>query len=493
MNKTLLLILVDFLLLTLLSMTKWDEPPESKEVASPEAELSISSSTVAVMDQGLLDTLQSSLEEEREIKEQTEAEAARKLEELNSAQALIENRETEIKKLEQSLAEKEQSLAEKARAAEELSKTSTVLKKSVEETSAQLEALSLDYEEMSMKAKQSNAQSLALQEELKARLAEIEAKENALAAAREAKEKSELLAKELNMRVKVSEEEKRYLRENVDTLKEEITVVRQEKEVIQQQAGKLADGVTQLAEQSESLQKEFRSSIPINANQLFDAFLSNQVETNFSSVRNIGGRLEEEREEAKTVVVTDGEKSFALVHIDRAQLGLNSRPSGYRGLAGELKSARGSLLVRELRFMDVDPRLAAIELSEEQIEILGVEKYLTAIEPFKFTEAVLVNARGSYYGEVEFKLDARTPGYVKMSSKIVSRMFGEFSPSKGDLVLSKTGELLGVMVDRNYCALVSELLVSDSVPIGASFSRNRLERAVDTLKDRYSDLPRSVR
>ncbi|MCH6255819.1 hypothetical protein MLD52_04625 [Puniceicoccaceae bacterium K14] len=485
MNKTLLLILVDFLLLTLLSMTKWDEPTETKP-ASGETDAQLTTATVAVMDQGLLDTLQSSLEEERELQELALRETNEKLEELSSAQALLEERESAIQKLEQSLEEKEKTAAE-------LANDSASLQQTVAQTNAKLETLSVNYEEMALQAKQSNAQSLALQEELKIRMAEVEEKEKALQVAEAARLKSEQVAKELDLKVKVSEEEKRFLRENVDTLKEEITVVRQEKEIIQEQAVKLADGVTQLAEQSESLQQEFRSSIPINANQLFNTFLENQVETVFSSVRNIGGSLEEQREEAKTVVVTAGEKSYALVHIDRAQLGVNARASGYRGLMGEIRSNTGALVVRELDFLEIDPRLGAIEISSEQLELLNVERYFTSIEPFKFNEAVLVNARGNYYGEIEFKLDARTPGYVKMKSKIVNRMFGEFSPSKGDLVLSKTGELLGVMVDREHCVIVSELLVADSLGIGAQFDRDALKDVVSSLKDRYSDLPRMVR
>lgn len=486
MNKTLLLVLVDFLLLTLLSMTSWDEPPEAKPAAVEDAEVSLSSSTVAVLDQGLLDTLQSSLEEEREAQEQTQSEVERKLQELESAKSAIDERESKIENLEKTLAEREQ-------AAAELANKSQVLESTAEQTAAKLNELSSNYEEMSLKAKQSEAQSLLLQEELNSKLQEIERKEVALQVAQAEKEKSELVAKELDMKVRMSEEEKRYLRENVDSLKDEITVVREEKQAIQQQAGKLADGVTQLAEQSESLQKEFRSSIPINANQLFDAFLSNQVSTVFSSVRNIGGRLEEEREEAKTVVVSDGTSHYALIHVDRAELGVNVRSSGYRGLMGELRSNRGALAVRELGFLNTDPRLAVVKISNEQLEMLAVDTYFTAIDPFKFTDAVLVNARGNYYGEVDFKLDARTPGYVRMDSKITSRLFGEFSASKGDLVLSKTGELLGIMVDRQYCAIVDVLQVAESIAIGSEFSPNSLKKVVSSLKDRYSDLPKSVR
>jgi hypothetical protein len=55
-------------------------------------------------------------------------------------------------------------------------------------------------------------------------------------------------------------------------------------------------------------------------------------------------------------------------------------------------------------------------------------------------------------------LDQELPGYVRMDNRLLRRLFGDFSPSQGDLVLSKTGELLGVMVSSDLCALVDNFL-----------------------------------
>lgn len=100
---------------------------------------------------------------------------------------------------------------------------------------------------------------------------------------------------------------------------------------------------------------------------------------------------------------------------------------------------------------------------------------------------------GSYYGEVEFKLDSATPGFVKMQTKIFSSIFGEFSPSTGDLVLSKTGELLGVMVNRRYCALVNNFVPVASLDLSGNLDTYELEKTLRQLNRVMSGFPSSLR
>ncbi|MFA5057592.1 MAG: hypothetical protein WC485_05720, partial [Opitutaceae bacterium] len=97
---------------------------------------------------------------------------------------------------------------------------------------------------------------------------------------------------------------------------------------------------------------------------------------------------------------------------------------------------------------------------------LGVKIYQTALEPFKFTEAMLVSNGGSGYGEVSFKLDSTTPQYVRMDNRFIKHLVGEFTPSAGDLVFSKTGELLGIMVNNNYCAVIDNFLAAKTIKTG---------------------------
>ena len=67
---------------------------------------------------------------------------------------------------------------------------------------------------------------------------------------------------------------------------------------------------------------------------------------------------------------------------------------------------------------------------------------------------MLVGTREDYYGECKFEIDSSTPGYVKLDRSVLRGLFGHFNPTRGDLVLSKQGELLGVMANSTYCLML---------------------------------------
>src|SRR5208283_574405 len=89
-----------------------------------------------------------------------------------------------------------------------------------------------------------------------------------------------------------------------------------------------------------------------------------------------------------------------------------------------------------------------------QARALGCKVYHFPRDPFVFQDAVVAGTRGDYYGECKFQIDAAAPRYLKMDHNSLKGLFGKFNPSSGDLVLSKSGELLGVMANNNYCAII---------------------------------------
>ncbi len=108
-----------------------------------------------------------------------------------------------------------------------------------------------------------------------------------------------------------------------------------------------------------------------------------------------------------------------------------------------------------------------------QVAGLGVKVYPIAADPFKFPEAVLISSRGNGYGEVGFKLDAEKPGYVRVDNRFFKRLFGDFAPSRGDLVFSHTGELLGIMVNSDYCAVIKDFTPESTFRAGDDSAATR--------------------
>jgi hypothetical protein len=93
-------------------------------------------------------------------------------------------------------------------------------------------------------------------------------------------------------------------------------------------------------------------------------------------------------------------------------------------------------------------------LSRADVSQLNTKVYRMSGDPFKFQDAVLVGAADGYYGECKFQIDVKTPDYVKLDRSVLKGMFGKFNPSRGDLVFSRTGEILGIMANDTYCLVI---------------------------------------
>ncbi len=519
MNKTLLLILCDFLLLTILSMWKMDEEAPAAPAGPDPTEVSVSS--MAIMEQDLLDTLQFALDEEKGERADLAQDLNQRAQELEQTQSELEKKAARIQSLQQEMSAAEQrELALKAareklqKAARQLEEKSVSLEEKVRESASNYSVVETQLRESETRllasenkltkseirldaselaAKQSAVQSRLLQEELKKKLEDIANKEAALAATSEKLQATEKKVHELNLQVQVSAKETQILQESVTSLKGEVTAERNERAKLQEQTGKLAEGVSQLATNSQDLREELRSSIPINANQLFSDYKENQVTAKFKSIKYQRSRYVESIDSTSTILVSDGEKTYALLHVQSGPFGLRSNANLMRSIQLSLYRFGNEVVPSRMQFLALDPRILAIPVTEEEAILLGGETYLTALEPFKWKEAVLVNRQGNYYGEVEFKLDAETPGFVKMQTKILSAIFGEFSPSIGDLVFSKTGELLGVMVNRRYCLLVDNFLSSGSVDLGETLDAAAFQKALAEQVNLLDTFPNAVR
>ena len=98
-----------------------------------------------------------------------------------------------------------------------------------------------------------------------------------------------------------------------------------------------------------------------------------------------------------------------------------------------------------------------------------------------------MGAQEAYYGECKFQIDVKTPDYVKLDRSFLKGLFGKFNPSRGDLVFSRTGELLGIMANDTYCMVVRNFDTQ------ATFQLNQNMRAqylADTLSRFYVSIQR---
>lgn len=436
MNRTLLLILCDFLLLTLLALTSWEQAEPSRPAPPPAAASAETGAGSAAQD--LVEVMQLSLEDERRTREAL----AGRLD--DTASSLDETRET-LAQRERALAEGEARLEESRRAAAELAAEAEGARREAGVSRERLAQLQRDLE--------------AREAEAGARAAEVATLEAAQAQARE-----RIAA--LDTAGQVAAREREILQETVEVYRERVEVERGERERVQETAARLAQGVGQLAESSAAITREIREHRPINANVLFNDYLANRVPTYFHLQRSTASGPIERTGVARPVLVSDGVDIFALLHVDDTPLNLRESPADWHRVQATLARGPSRVEVARLDFLSRDPRVMALPVSAYEAGLLGGKVYDLALDPFRFPEAVLISQGGQGYGEVPFRLDPSNPAYVLMDNRLVRRLMGEFTPTRGDLVLSKSGELLGIMVSSELCVLVNNFLPMASLPTG---------------------------
>lgn len=458
MNRTLLLILCDFLLLNLLALTRWESAEPAPSQRPPIPEIGANAQTG---EDDLVAVMKMSLADERASREQLAAQ-------LSNVESTLANRDQNLAQLQ----------TERERLASRLSET----QQSAQQLNQRLAATA---QEASMTKEQLER----LRRELEEKRAEAERQQQALASLEKEQQEARQRIEGLSVAVKVAEQEKQLLRETADTFRQQAAAEREEREKVQATTVQLAQGVGQLAESSGQLTREIRDNRPINANTLFSEFLSNRVNTTFTAIRpGMFGRVDRTRQ-TQTLFVSDGAQVYALVHVADTPFSLLEPGADWERLTVEFSRPPHQSRAGVLHFLSVDPRVIAVPVDAAQVKEIGAKVYETALDPFKFPEAVLINGGGRGYGEVGFKLDPTQPSYVRVDNRFFKRLFGDFAPSRGDLVLSKTGELLGIMVNNDYCALVNNFLPSRTIQLGENLQGQRTGQILDAVAGRYRSLP----
>jgi multidrug efflux pump subunit AcrA (membrane-fusion protein) len=441
MNKTLLLIIVDFLFLNLIALTRWEKAEPSRPRQLPVPEMAGKPGNLPPRDQDLVEVMRLSLADEQKSREQTSAQ-------LQAAQAEIQTKEQNLSRLQTARVQLESSLAGTQQSVRELN----------ERVAAAAQERDMTRERLAQ-----------IQRQLEDKQSEADREKQLLAALAQQQSDAQQRIEGLNVAVKVAEQEKALLRSSLDEARHQVENERLERQKVMAQTGQLAEGVGQLAKNSGEIAQEIRSNQPINANTLFNDFLSNRVSATFSTYRKVLIGSGSHVKDTQTVLVTDGKAVYALLHANETPFPVSTTgepPDDWERITGQFGRPPVMAPIGVFQFLALDPRLIVIPVDEELAARMGVKVYKTAAEPFKFPDAVLVSRGGAGYGEVPFKVDPQTPQYVRMDNRIIKHLIGEFTPTAGDLVFSKTGDLIGIMVNSDYCAVVDSFLHTRTITTG---------------------------
>ena len=531
MNRSILIVICDFLLVSLLAFSTADLNTVVEEGTRKDVKVDITASQAdnhqdlaAVMklalederrsrdrlvgeltqtkdtagkQQVLLSEREKLLAEERRNRDRLVEELGQTKDTLGKQQVLLSEREKQLADREKLLADRarqiqtyQQNLQTKEQQARQLEQERSALEQRMALTQTNLQNLQQQLQSSTTDALISKEKTAATADELRKQQEQAAALRQQLTQMAASNQVVQAEKQRLSTQLQVAESEKRSATEQLAKSVDEVKIERAEKARLTEHADKLAEGVKTLAANSGDLAHEIRDHRPLAPNTIFNEFVTNRVHARFSAHRPVLFGLDQNKhKETETVLVSDGTNYFALCHIDDTVLSFGDPGFDWESITGTLSRNTAFATIKEMFFHQVDPRVVFIPVSAAQAHDLGCKVYRVAADPYNTQEAVLVGAREGYYGECKFQIDLTTPQYLKMDRSVIRGLFGKFNPSHGDLVFNKSGDLLGVMANSTYCVMLNKFAAAASVHFGEDVRAQRTGQLLTQFFARVSQLP----
>lgn len=458
MNRSILIVICDFLLLSLLAFSSVDiakvdtegRERQSSEMATNRVDTSQDLGTV----------MQMALAEERKQRDVLVGELAKTRETAEQQKTLLSEREKQIQTYQGDIQTREQNILK-------LQQQQTALSQQFATAQTNIQSLNEKLASTSKEVDLSKEQRAALEAEARRQAEKLAALQQELTQLGKSNQMVLAEKQQLSTQLQVSEAEKRAAADTAARMQEQVNAERAEKE-------KLAEGVKALATKSTQLAQEIRENRPLAPNTIFNEFVSNRVALHLATSRSTLFGIDSNRQrDTDTILVTDGANIFALCHVQETPFVFSDPALNWDSITGTLGRGSVSYPIASLSFFQSDPRIVFMPVMQSQARDLGSKIYRISSDPYKFQDAVLIGAKAGYYGECKFQIDLSTPQYIKMDHSSIKGLFGKFNPSRGDLAFSKQGELLGIMANSTYCLLLQKFDNAATFQFGTNVKNQR--------------------
>lgn len=537
MNKTLMLVICDFLLLSMLALARFD-PPEDLPVATLDATAS-SATAEAELISLLEESLESELESRSDLNEDLDEtrqdleEKARSLAEREAALADTQ-KSLELKAAEAALLaaanatiEADQALlsAEKAQVEAEKAQVEAdrqALAQKFESTRTELESAQTERIELTQTLGHLKEESSVSKERLSQAEKDLIAREVALAQ-REAELKAaqaeaQRLNKEreaLNQQLKVAQAERTLLEQNLsneqkvnqqlqvekaqalahaERMTENVSELGAGVTQLGQGVSELGQGVTELAQSSEEIIQEMDASRPRTMSEIFTRFQNNRATIHFtSSEKPRIGSPQTHHYESKSILIADTTGTYLVTHTADTPFAFFKNPDSILSVQLEVTLAGRTLPLNQVAFLSADPRLIYIPLPKHVVKASGLETFELALQPERWEEAVLVKNDESNFGRTGFRRLTSSERFLKMDRPALGELFTDFASSRGDLAFSKSSQFIGVLTDSKHAVVIESFLASAIGNLGPGFNKEESAATIRRLKDRVRKLPDEVR
>src|SRR5882724_5912797 len=285
MNRSILIVICDFLLLSLLTFST-DINKMADENTQPPTKVVVATNPVVNPGADLAAAMKRALEEERQGREQLQQQLAQVRSASSQQQTQLGAREQENQRLQQQFAAAQTNAEELGRQLQSVS------------AQAQASSQKLSLTEAEAKHEAELAAALRQQLDLLSRSNQITLTEK------------QRLANQLQL----AEADRRAAADRAALMQQEVQATRAEN-------AKLAEGFKTLATNSTQLTQEIRANRPLAPNTIFSEFVSNRVEAGILGARSgLFGVDMSKGKKTETILVTDGTNYFALCHVQDTPL-----------------------------------------------------------------------------------------------------------------------------------------------------------------------------
>jgi hypothetical protein len=474
MNRSILIVICDFLLVSLLAFSTVDINKVTDQKAQRPLKFELATNAAPDAGKDLAAVMRLALDEERKGRSQIVGELAHAREELGKQQALLGEREKQIQDFQQQIQSKDEQ-------SQKIQQDQANLQQQYAVAQANLQSLNQQLQNSTAETVLSKEKLAELEAELKKKANESTELQQQLTQLSRSNQMVLNEKQQLTTQLQVSEAEKRSATQQVARMQDEVKAERAEK-------AKLAEGVSALASKSGELAQEVRENRPLAPNTIYNEFVTNRVDARFDAFRN-GVIGSDKRKETQTILVNDGNNTFALCHVQDTPVTLWNPGTDWEALTGTLTHNTATTQIQSMSFHLQDPRVILVPVTPVQVRELSCRVYPISSDPFKFQDAVLVGTRENYYGECRFEIDVTTPEYLKLDRNVLKGLFGKFNPSRGDLVFSRTGQLLGIMANPTYCLIIRKFDPAATFQFGQDVRQQHTGGTLSALYAQVSQMP----
>lgn len=513
MNRPMLLLICDFLLLSMFALARFDVPPDAV-VVDPQSLLDNSAGTQSI-ESGLLQTLRESLDSERSEKLKIQqrlqdtqsqlSETAGSLTSLQNQYASIQENldrlssqkaatEEEAANLESALSQTRQRLE----SIQSLSQTEQVkLQAELQKRERDLIVQETRLKEVQLNLKQKEEQlNSAIREQaaLEQRLVDMEnATDRTLREKQALEEKALQLSNRnqlLGSTIEVLKTEKQMIASNLADTRQILDSERQKNTELQNQTLMLTANVATLASKSEEISNDIKAEIRRNTilspHEVFNQCTANQVYVRFEYLTSglVGGKNEKELLiPAVLFRLPESQITWTVFHISDSPLDVRYRVSVPDQLSLWLQFNTTAIAMNQIAFHPTDPTIVMAPVSIPQDYLAAAPVAFDVPEnPFQYDEAIIIQPTEQTYGISRFSIVPGISNLIRLQEGgVLSTLLGSFNAKRGNLVFSRGGDFLGLMRNGNESLLMSELTPNNPIPVGRAWNPAEARQILESV------------